>query len=82
MSEKLRTAYLLQIHTNPQQVNMFINQLIAEGAADVFIHIDKRNYEKVYPTIIKNQRVKILEESIACEWGDISQVATTILLLK
>ncbi|WP_040203791.1 beta-1,6-N-acetylglucosaminyltransferase [Neobacillus jeddahensis] len=82
MSETVRTAYLLQIHTNPQQVNMFINQLIDEGAADVFVHIDKRTYEQVYPQLIKNQHVKILRESIKCEWGDISQVAATILLLK
>ena len=31
---------------------------------------------------MKSPNVKILDNSINCEWGDISQVHTTILLLK
>ena len=77
-----RTAYMLQIHKNPDQVNMFINQLTSEDLADVFVHIDKRNYEQLSEKIVKNKNVKVLEKSVACEWGDISQVDTTLLLLR
>jgi hypothetical protein len=77
-----RTAYILQIHKNPEQVNKFINQLISEGNADVFVHIDKRSYETMYEQIVKSPFVKVLQESVTCEWGDISQVDATILLLK
>lgn len=77
-----RTAYILQIHKNPEQVNNFIEQLISEEQADIYIHIDKRNYENIYKKIVKSQHVKILKQSINCEWGDISQVDATILLLK
>jgi hypothetical protein len=77
-----RTAFILQIHKNPEQVNKFINQLISDGHADVFVHIDKRNYEKISEKIVKSPFVKVLKESIICEWGDISQVSTTILLLR
>lgn len=38
-----RTAYILQIHKNPDQVNGFINQIISEEQADVFVHIDKKH---------------------------------------
>ncbi|MFO1442637.1 hypothetical protein KDN24_05345 [Bacillus sp. Bva_UNVM-123] len=77
-----RTAYILQIHKNPNQVNKFISQLISEEQADVYIHIDKRSYDEIYPKIIKVPNVKILKQSIHCEWGDISQIDTTIMLLK
>jgi hypothetical protein len=77
-----RTAYILQIHKNPEQVNMFIDQLISEELADVYVHIDKKNYEELNGKIIKNPNVKVLDKNINCEWGDISQIDTTILLLR
>lgn len=77
-----RTAYILQVHNNPDQVNKFISQLIIENQADVYIHIDKKNVEKFNGRIINSPNVIVLEQSINCEWGDISQVDTTLLLLK
>ncbi|CAH2714886.1 hypothetical protein BACCIP111895_02062 [Neobacillus rhizosphaerae] len=82
MNSDLRTAFLLQIHKNPDQVNQFIKQLISEGQADVFVHIDKRNYEKLNEKIIKSPNVKVLQQNIVCEWGDISQIDATILLIR
>jgi len=75
-------AYILQIHKNPNQVNQFIQQLTVDQHADVFIHIDRRQYDQIHHTIIKRPNVKIIKQSIVCEWGDISQVDTTLLLLK
>ncbi|MDQ1144592.1 hypothetical protein QE429_001419 [Bacillus sp. SORGH_AS 510] len=82
MNTSPRTAYILQIHKNPEQVNKFIEQLISEDQADIFIHIDKRNFEEVSKKIISRPNVKVLQESIICEWGHISQVETTVLLLR
>ncbi|MED4204735.1 beta-1,6-N-acetylglucosaminyltransferase [Neobacillus mesonae] len=82
MSSKPRTAFILQIHRSPNQVNMFLKQLIAEDQADVFIHIDKKCYEQIKGEIIPHPNVTVLSESINCEWGDISQVDATLLLLK
>ncbi|CEG28636.1 beta-1,6-N-acetylglucosaminyltransferase [Bacillus sp. B-jedd] len=77
-----RTAYILQIHKNPDQVNKFIQQLIADDQADVFVHIDRKNYENMNRKILKNPHVKVLRQSVNCEWGDIGQVDATLLLLK
>lgn len=77
-----RTAYILQVHKNPEQINKFIKQLISGELADVYVHIDKKNYKLIYEKIIKSPYVKILEKSIDCNWGDISQVDATILLLE
>jgi hypothetical protein len=79
---KSRTAYILQIHKNPNQVNQFIKQIIAENHADVFIHIDKKNYDDIKSKIIRSPRVNILKETIDVSWGDISLVDSTILLFK
>lgn len=73
---------MLQIHKNPEQVNKFIDQLIATEEGDVYIHVDKKNAEEVRGQIIEHPHVKVLPNSIHCEWGDISQVDTTILLLR
>lgn len=77
-----RTAYILQIHKNPDQANMFIKQIISEKHADVFIHLDKKNYVELNKNIIKHPNVKILQESIDVKWGDITLVDATLLLIK
>lgn len=82
MNTTPRTAFIIQIHKNPGQVNQFINQLIKEELADVYVHIDKRNYEELHGKIIKSENVKVLKHPIICEWGDISQIDTTNLLLR
>ncbi|WP_042353816.1 beta-1,6-N-acetylglucosaminyltransferase [Bacillus rubiinfantis] len=82
MGSTPRTAFLLQIHQNPNQVNLFIKQLIAEDQADVFVHIDRKCDPALKKEIISHPNVTILQESIECEWGDISQVDVTILLLQ
>lgn len=82
MSSTMRTAFIIQMHKYPEQVNKFIYQLISEAQADVFIHIDKKNYRKLAGKIINSPNVKVLQQCINCEWGDISQVDATILLLR
>ncbi|SDZ63330.1 Core-2/I-Branching enzyme [Evansella caseinilytica] len=82
MSSATRTAFLLQVHKNPDQINAFIHQLISNGQADVFIHVDKQNAKELNDKITTGSRVKILEQNIDCIWGDISQVDTTLLLLR
>lgn len=77
-----RTAYILQIHKNPEQVNLFIKQLISGGQADVYIHIDKKSYESINSQLLNSPYVKVLSESVNCEWGDIGQVNATLLLLQ
>ena len=54
MNSLPRTAYILQVHKNPNQVNKFIKQLITGEQADVFVHIDKKNFEAVNNQILKD----------------------------
>lgn len=82
MNDSLRTAFILQIHNNPEQVNLFIQQLISEDQADVYVHIDKKSFHQLSGKILDHPNVKVLEQSIDCEWGDISQIDTALLLIK
>ena len=40
---KIKIAYLLLVHKNANQVNIFINQLLNYGDCDIFIHVDCKN---------------------------------------
>ncbi|KKK36618.1 hypothetical protein WQ57_18390 [Mesobacillus campisalis] len=82
MDSALQTAFILQVHKNPEQVNRFIDQLIGSGIADVYIHIDKKSLEKFKGRILTGPHVKILDQSVDCEWGDISQVDATLMLVR
>ncbi len=77
-----KTAFIIQAHKNPNQLNGFIQQLIINDYADVYIHLDKKSYNNLYNKIIRHPNVKILEESIDVQWGDISQVDATLLLIR
>ncbi|MEH7095828.1 beta-1,6-N-acetylglucosaminyltransferase [Neobacillus vireti] len=77
-----RTAYILTIHKNPVQVNKFVKQVVSEGNADVFIHIDRKNYKELHSKLIPHANVIILKESIDVKWGDITLVDATNLLIK
>ncbi|GIN84292.1 glycosyl transferase [Heyndrickxia sporothermodurans] len=82
MNSKMRTAFIMQIHKNPDQVNQFIQQLVVDDQADVYVHIDQRYFHEYQGRILKNPNVKVITNSIICEWGDISQIDTTLLLLR
>lgn len=82
MSSSTRTAFILQIHKNPEQVNKFISQLIVHDKADVYVHIDQKSAAALKGKIVTGPNVTILDKSVDCVWGDISQVDTTLLLMK
>lgn len=52
----IKIAYLLVAHKSPEQVNLFINQLLDYGDCDVYVHVDKKNPE-LYEKIIDSPRV-------------------------
>lgn len=79
---KKRTAFILQVHKNPNQINTFIKQIIDNKYADIYIHIDQKYYSDISNRIIKGDNIFILKNSIKVSWGDISQVDATLLLLQ
>ena len=78
----LKTAYMLIVHKNPEQVNMFIRQLLTDDQADIYIHIDKKSIGGMAEKIIADPRVIRTSENILVTWGDVSMVDAEIVLLR
>jgi len=78
----LRIAYLLMVHKNPEQFNMLVKQLLSDGQADVYVHVDRKSIDKLAGKIIEHPRVVKTSEKFEVTWGDISQVDAMLALLK
>ena len=76
----VKMAYLLLVHNNPTQVNMFINQILNYGKADIYIHVDKKN-KMMARELIKDDRVLIISE-YEVKWASFEMMAATILLMR
>lgn len=63
----IKIAYLLLAHKSPEQINVFIRQLLDYGDCDIYIHVDKKA-ESIIPQIISDGRVTIVSK-YKVSWG-------------
>ncbi len=78
--DRIKIAYLIVAHKCPEQVNMFIEQLLNYGDCDVYIHVDKKNPE-LFENLLKSPRV--FKCSIYdVRWGSFEIVKAAIELMK
>lgn len=77
---QIRIAYLLVAHKCPDQVNLFIKQLLDYGDCDVYVHVDKKN-PQLLETIIKSPRVFVCS-IYDVRWGSFEIVKAAIELMK
>lgn len=77
---QIRIAYLLLVHKCPEQVNMFIEQLLRHGCCDVYIHIDSKNLE-MRDSIKKDKHVFICSE-YDVKWGSFEIIKAAIKLMR
>lgn len=73
-------AYLLVCHKNPEQVNMFIDQLLEYGDCDIYIHVDSKN-KAMMSKITSNDSVKLYSE-YDVKWGSFEIVLAGLMLMK
>lgn len=76
-----RIAFMLALHNNPEQANVFIRQCLLYKGSEVFIHIDRKGIG-ITDKLIKDQRVHILLEHLDARWGDVSQVKYVLALMR
>ena len=82
MSDRsLNIAFLIVAHTNPEQLNLFIKQLLEYPHCDVYIHTDAKNPGMV-SRIQNSPRVFVLPEHYDVKWGDYTQIQVNNYLLK
>jgi hypothetical protein len=78
----LRIAYVLMVHKNPEQANMFIKQLLTDEQADLYLHIDKNSAGLMAGKLIVHPRIFRTSENVGVTWGDMSQVDAMAILLR
>ncbi|MBE5892153.1 MAG: hypothetical protein E7286_02095 [Lachnospiraceae bacterium] len=74
-------AFLIVAHTKPQQLNLFVKQLLAYEGSYVYIHVDAKN-RQMEDQILQDDRVVILPEHFDIKWGDYSQIQANDYLLQ
>lgn len=65
----MNKAVILTLYAHPEQANILIRQLLKDEETDIFIHIDKKEEDKVLPYLLKNERVIINTNNIVVHWG-------------
>ena len=65
----MNKAVILTLYAHPEQANILIKQLLKDEETDIFIHIDKKEEDKVLPYLLKNERVIINTNNIVVHWG-------------
>ena len=77
--EKKKIAFMVLAHSNIDQLNLFIKQLLKYDYSWVFVLLD--NKCKCREKVLKHERVILLKEEINIRWGDYSQIKATKCLI-
>lgn len=80
IEKKTRIAYILLVHNNPEQLNLFLKQILSDPDCDVYIHIDKKNHA-MEKQLIKDERIKVFSV-YEVRWASFEMMAGTIMLMK
>ena len=77
----MKNAIILLVHQLPEQVNIFLNQLLRDTSMDIYIHINKR-YDNIREQLLKDDRVFISTNNIEITWGSDEVLKATLLMLR
>lgn len=78
--ENIKIAYLLLVHKDYEQINIFIKQLLQYGDCDIYIHVDKKNPE-LMDKIIKSSRIFVCSV-YEVNWGSFEIVKAAYELMR
>ena len=81
MDDLMKLAFLLTLYDNPEQANLFIKQLLKYPYSYIFIHIDAKALA-IRDSILMDERVNIMPESVWVKWGDFSQIKSVLALMQ
>ncbi len=77
----MKIAIMLALHNNPEQANIFIRQCLEYQGCEVFIHIDRKGTD-IQDKLIHDARVHILKKHYSVSWGDFTQIAYVLELMR
>ena len=77
----MKKAIILMVHQMPEQINIFISQLLADKETDVYVHVSGK-YSSIKAEIIKNDRVYICDKNIVINWGSDEYIKALIIMYR
>lgn len=76
-----KNAIIILIHKMPEQVNLFLEQLLADTNMDIYIHINKK-FDSIREKLIKNERIIVPTNNLEIVWGDENILKAILLMMK
>ena len=78
-----KNAILLLVHHLPEQVNIFLDQILKGTTMDIYIHINKLLDDGVLRRqLLKDERIRISNNNVAISWGDDGIMRAYLQLMK
>lgn len=75
----MKKAIIILAHQLPEQLNIFLEQLLTDPDFDIYIHVNKL-CENIIKDIRKDERIKITKNNIEIHWGS-DEVLKAILIM-
>ncbi len=76
-----KNAMIILIHKMPEQVNLFLEQVLKDTTMDIYIHINKK-YDDIRSGLIENDRIHVSKNNVGIVWGDNNILRAILLMLK
>src|ERR1700722_13643635 len=78
-----RLAYLILVHTDPQQVYRLCATLLLDEKADIYIHVDLKSREDFSACQELNpERIRFVSERYRVYWAGFNMVLATLALMN
>ena len=78
-----RLAYLILVHTDPQQVYRLCATLLLDEQADIYIHVDLKSREDFSACQeLSPERIRFVSERYRVYWAGFNMVLATLALMK
>ena len=76
-----KNAIIILIHKMPEQVNLFLEQILKDTTMDIYIHINKK-YDSIRDALIKNDRIFVPTNNLEIVWGDENILKAILLMMR
>lgn len=74
-------AFLLVVHSDPGQINLFLKQILMYPNSYIYIHVDSK-YLNIIPDLLEDKRIMIAPEHFDVKWGDYTQIQVNNYLIQ
>lgn len=77
-----RVAFIIQCHTNPDQINLLTDALRKIYDCHIFVHLDRKSEQMRRQLHADHITLLPYEKSVDVRWGDFSQCEATLALIE